>query len=260
MAFDAASLEPKIRAILTAPGTDLATISAKRVRKELLDQDPSLPAEVVKEKKAEIDAIIAEVYEEVSGARNPSADANDSDLGGKRKRAHDASEGEDEPPAPKTKKSKQKQGLTDEEVARRLSDEINGPARTSRAASSKTKADGAKRGGKKGPKSSAVVASDAEEGESGEEAKPKKRGGGFKKEYTLSEPLAVLLGVEKLSRPQIVKQLWTHIKANNMQNPENKKEIICDDQFKVIFKCDRIDMFKMNKELNHHLHDPQTSS
>ncbi|KAI0665663.1 SWIB-domain-containing protein [Trametes maxima] len=259
MAFDAASLEPKIRAILTAPGTDLATISAKRVRKELLDQDPSLPAEVVKEKKAEIDAIIAEVYEEVSGARNASAAANDSDAGGKRKRAHDASDGEDEPPVTKTKKSKQKQGPTDEEVARQLDDEINGRPRTSRAASSKTKANGAKRGGRKGPKSSAVVASDGEEG-SGEEAKPKKRGGGFKKEYMLSEPLAVLLGVEKLSRPQIVKQLWTHIKANNMQNPENKKEIICDDQFKVIFKCDRIDMFKMNKELNQHLHDPQAAS
>ncbi len=34
-----------------------------------------------------------------------------------------------------------------------------------------------------------------------------------------------------------------------MQNPENKKEIICDDSFRSIFKCDRIDMFKMNKEL-----------
>ena len=34
-----------------------------------------------------------------------------------------------------------------------------------------------------------------------------------------------------------------------MQNPENKREIICDDSFRSIFKCDRIDMFKMNKEL-----------
>ena len=57
------------------------------------------------------------------------------------------------------------------------------------------------------------------------------------------------MNVERLSRPQVVKQLWTYIKANNMQNPENRKEIICDDTFKTIFKCDRIDMFKMNKEL-----------
>ena len=68
-----------------------------------------------------------------------------------------------------------------------------------------------------------------------------------------SEPLAALLGVEQLSRPQIVKGLWDHIKANNMQNPENKKEIICDDSFRSIFKCDRIDMFKMNKELGRYV-------
>ena len=47
----------------------------------------------------------------------------------------------------------------------------------------------------------------------------------------------------------MVKKLWEHIKGNNMQNPENKREIICDDSFRSIFKCDRIDMFKMNKEL-----------
>ena len=68
-----------------------------------------------------------------------------------------------------------------------------------------------------------------------------------------SEPLATLLGVEKLSRPQIVKALWDHIKSNNMQNPENKKEIICDDQFRAVFKVDRIDMFKMNKELGQYV-------
>ena len=47
----------------------------------------------------------------------------------------------------------------------------------------------------------------------------------------------------------MVKLLWDHIKANNMQNPSNKREIVCDDAFRAIFKCDRIDMFKMNKEL-----------
>ena len=64
-----------------------------------------------------------------------------------------------------------------------------------------------------------------------------------------SEPLAALLGVEQLSRPQIVKGLWAHIKKNDMQNPENKKEIVCDEPFRAVFKVDRIDMFKMNKVL-----------
>ncbi|KAI0359682.1 SWIB-domain-containing protein [Trametes cingulata] len=270
MSFDVQALEPKIRAILSAPGTDLATISAKRVRKELAERDPALTSDLLKEHKDQIDAIITRVYEEVSAARNGTAhskseddddeDASTTSAAAKRKRA-DASDNDDDEPAPaKPKKSKQKKELTDEELARQLSNEINGRQRASRtAASSKTKANGSKRG-KKGPKSSATVASDGEAGDSDEEAKPKKRGGGFKKEYVLSEPLAALLKTDKLSRPQTVKQLWDHIKANNMQNPENKKEIICDDSFKAIFKCDRIDMFKMNKELGQHLHEPQPAS
>ncbi|KAI8974001.1 SWIB/MDM2 domain-containing protein [Trametes punicea] len=264
MSVDVSSLEPQIREILTAPGTNLQTISAKRVRKELLERDPNLSPEFVKENKDEIDAVIARIYEEVSSARNGEAgqseDEDGASGGGAKRKREDASEGEAEVVA-KPKKSKQKQEMTDEELARQLSNEINGRPRTSRAASSKTKANGAKRGGKRGHKSSATVASDLEAGESDEEgAKPKRRGGGFKKEYALSEPLAALLKVEKLSRPQIVKQLWDHIKANNMQNPENKKEIICDDSFKAIFKCDRIDMFKMNKELGQHLREPQAAS
>ncbi|CDO77043.1 hypothetical protein BN946_scf184403.g18 [Trametes cinnabarina] len=261
MSTDVSALEPRIREILTAPGTDLQTISAKRVRKELLERDPNLSAEFVKEKKDEIDAIIARVYEEVSSAQNgddvKSEDDGGAGGGGGGKRKHeDAFEGDGEPAA-KPKKSKQKQEMTDEELARQLSNEINGRSRTSRTAASSK---GAKRGAKKGRKSSAVVASD-EEGASGEEgAKPKRRGGGFKKEYALSEPLAALLKVDKLSRPQIVKQLWDHIKANNMQNPENKKEIICDDNFKAIFKCDKIDMFKMNKELGQHLREPPAAT
>ncbi|KAI0827873.1 SWIB/MDM2 domain-containing protein [Trametes gibbosa] len=260
MSFDAQAIAPKVRAILTAPGTDLATISAKRVRKELLELDASLTPELVREKKNEIDNVISKIYEEVSAERaDASADDGASD-GTKRKRSDDASEAEQNNPHKKTKKTKKKQEVADEELARQLSNEINGRARTSRAAASgKSKASGAKRG-KKGPKSSATVASDGEGGSDGEEEKPKKRGGGFKKEYILSEPLAALLQVEKLSRPQTVKQLWVHIKANNLQNPENGKEIVCDELFKRIFKVDRIDMFEMNKQLSQHLHEAPAPS
>ncbi|KAM5533644.1 hypothetical protein V8D89_003288 [Ganoderma adspersum] len=261
------ALEPKIRQILSAPGTDLSTISAKRVRKQLLELDPSLSPDFVKEKKDEIDDVIAKVYEQVSAAgTNDTGGAGDDDdddggdASSKRKR-DDASD--DEPaaaPVKKTKKTKTKQEKTDEELARQLQNEINGRARSSRAgASSSKKANGAKRGRK--AKSANAIGSDGEEAEAEEgEGKKKRGGGGFKKEYMLSEPLATLLGVEKLSRPQIVKQLWNHIKSNNMQNPENKKEIICDDQFRAVFKVDRIDMFKMNKELGQHLYEAQAAT
>ncbi len=190
MSFDAQFLEPKIRGILTAPGTDLATISAKRVRKELLALEPTLTADLVREKKEDIDKIISKVYEEVSAAREAeNATSEDGASDGTKRKRDDASEGEDEgedaaPVKPKAKKAKgkAKKDLTDEELARQLSNEINGRERKARTTATGKKANGAKRA-KKGPKSAATVASDGES--EGDEPKPKRRGGGFTKEYLL---------------------------------------------------------------------------
>lgn len=207
MSFNAELLEPKIRGILTAPGTDLATISAKRVRKELLGLEPTLTAELVREKKDDIDKIISKVYEEVSAAREAeNATSEDGASDGTKRKRDDASEGEEEaedaaPVKPKAKKAraKGKKDLTDEELARQLSNEINGRGRTARATATGKKANGAKRA-KKGPKSAATVASDGES--EGDEPKPKRRGGGFTKEYLLRSvqcPRLVLLKY----RPQL---------------------------------------------------------
>lgn len=64
-----------------------------------------------------------------------------------------------------------------------------------------------------------------------------------------SEPLAELVQENLLSRPQVVKKLWAYIKTNSLQNPTNGREIICDGALKAVFNTDKIDMFKMNKEL-----------
>lgn len=48
----------------------------------------------------------------------------------------------------------------------------------------------------------------------------------------------------------MVKQLWVYIKGNELQNPSNKKEILCDPLLKAIFGVEKIDMFKMNKVLS----------
>lgn len=58
-----------------------------------------------------------------------------------------------------------------------------------------------------------------------------------------------VIEVDKLSRPQTVKKLWEYIRLHNLQNPTNKKEILCDDKFKAVFDVDKIDMFAMNKQL-----------
>ncbi|EPQ55071.1 SWIB-domain-containing protein [Gloeophyllum trabeum ATCC 11539] len=261
--MDVQALEPRIREILTAPGVDLGTISAKRVRKQLLEQDPNLTVEQLKENKDEVDALIGRIYEEVSGPREQGGadDEEEGSSNGKRKQeeeegaADEDDDGNDETdeetsrPKKKTKMSKEERD--DAELARQLSNELNGRSRSSRTG----KASGPKKP-RKSKKSAATVDSDDSEG-----GTKKKRGGGgakggFAKEYALSEPLAAVVDAEKMSRPQLVKQLWVYIKANDLQNPQNKKEIMCDDKLRAVFNTDKIDMFKMNKAIGQHLHEP----
>ena len=60
---------------------------------------------------------------------------------------------------------------------------------------------------------------------------------------------------------QIVKQLWAYIRQNSLQDPDDKRKIICNDELRVVFGTDTTDMFKMNKLLAKHITplDPSTS-
>ncbi|CAZ81084.1 unnamed protein product [Tuber melanosporum] len=51
----------------------------------------------------------------------------------------------------------------------------------------------------------------------------------------LSEPLSGLLGETMLSRPETVKRIWAYVKERNLQDPEDKRYILCDDSMKPIF-------------------------
>lgn len=52
----------------------------------------------------------------------------------------------------------------------------------------------------------------------------------------------------------MVKKLWEHIKGNDLQDPENKRQIICDEKMIAIFRQPKVDMFKMNKDIGQHLY------
>lgn len=69
----------------------------------------------------------------------------------------------------------------------------------------------------------------------------------------LSEPLAALLDTPSLSRPQTVKQIWAYVKARDLQDPNDKRQIRCDDAMRAVFKADKVHMFTMNKVLAQHL-------
>ncbi|KAF8806527.1 SWIB-domain-containing protein [Phlegmacium glaucopus] len=263
MPFDFGSLEPHIHQILSAPGTDLSTISAKRVRRQLVELDLSLTTDFMKENREEVDAVIASVFEKVSGAQgtgdNPGAAYAAEEKSQRTEQESDFPDedaAEEGPPPPKKikKAGKNGRGLSDAELARKLSSEIN-----SRSTRTGGKGRGASAAGKKGSrtkKSAAIVDSDDDSDGIG---KRKKSGGtakgGFAKEFALSQPLAAVLQIDQLSRPQVVKQLWVYIKGNELQNPENRREILCDAGLRAVFGVDKIDMFKMNKVLGQHLHE-----
>ncbi|KAK3423887.1 hypothetical protein EUGRSUZ_F00636 [Eucalyptus grandis] len=56
-----------------------------------------------------------------------------------------------------------------------------------------------------------------------------------------------------MPRTEIVRQLWAYIRKNNLQDPNNKRKIICNDELRLVFETDCTDMFKMNKLLAKHI-------
>ena len=71
---------------------------------------------------------------------------------------------------------------------------------------------------------------------------------------TPTSGLASRLTPPELSRPQVVKQLWNYIKGNELQDPNDKRQILCDEKLHAVFKQDKINMFSMNKLLGSHLY------
>ena len=68
-----------------------------------------------------------------------------------------------------------------------------------------------------------------------------------------SDKLAEVVGSKPLPRPEVVKKVWDYIKTNNLQNPENKREILADPKLEGVFGKKKVTMFEMNKHLAAHL-------
>jgi chromatin remodeling complex protein RSC6 len=68
-----------------------------------------------------------------------------------------------------------------------------------------------------------------------------------------SKELAAIVGSNPLPRGEVVSKMWDYIKKNNLQNPENKREILADDKLQPIFGKSKVTMFEMNKHLAQHL-------
>ena len=77
--------------------------------------------------------------------------------------------------------------------------------------------------------------------------------GGLARPVQPSDDLSPITGKDPLPRSEVVSKVWAYIKKNNLQNPENKREILADDVLKKVFGKDKATMFEMNKHLSGHL-------
>ena len=70
----------------------------------------------------------------------------------------------------------------------------------------------------------------------------------------LSEELEAVVGQGPMSRGEVVKQIWVYIKKHDLQNPQNKRNILADDKLMPIFGGKKeVTMFEMTKLVSGHL-------
>jgi chromatin remodeling complex protein RSC6 len=75
----------------------------------------------------------------------------------------------------------------------------------------------------------------------------------FMKALNPSPALAAVVGPEPLPRTEVTKRLWDYIKAHKLQNPANKRNILCDDKLKAVMGKDEVTMFEMTGLVGKHL-------
>ena len=76
----------------------------------------------------------------------------------------------------------------------------------------------------------------------------------FMRPLTPSTALAAVVGSKGLPRTEAVKKIWVYIKANKLQDKNNRRMINADDKLKVVFGGkSQVSMFDMAKHLSKHL-------
>ncbi|KAJ3023371.1 UNVERIFIED_CONTAM: hypothetical protein HDU68_008637 [Siphonaria sp. JEL0065] len=270
-------LEEAISTILM--GSDLSSVSVKAVRRSLAENtDAGVQAELGQLDKEATKALILAVYDRI--VPQPSSESQEEEEVVDEGTAVIKTEEEPQPQTKtQTQTQTQEQEQLDAALARQLqSAEAVGRARRSSAPLQKPK-----------PKPKPKAKGSSSTGTTPK----KRAGGGFSKLQVLSEPLQTLMRATSivhasnpdlviesdsasdpadpaanadlpitdldpnspvmLSRPEVVKRLWIYIKAHNLQDPSDKRTILCDPLMEAVFKTKKLGMFKMNKFLGDHI-------
>ena len=76
----------------------------------------------------------------------------------------------------------------------------------------------------------------------------------LKKPLKLSADLEAVIGKGPTPRMDVVKKIWDYIKANNLQNPANKRMIVADAKLLKLFGGKKeVSMFEMTKLVSKHM-------
>ncbi|MDD2811532.1 topoisomerase C-terminal repeat-containing protein, partial [Rhodoferax sp.] len=70
---------------------------------------------------------------------------------------------------------------------------------------------------------------------------------------TPSAALAAVIGTEPVARAQVIKKLWDYIKANNLQDAANKRNINADAKLLAVFGKPQVSMFEITGIVGKHL-------
>lgn len=68
-----------------------------------------------------------------------------------------------------------------------------------------------------------------------------------------SAQLATIIGPGPFGRGEVMKKLWDYIKANNLQDPQDKRTIVADAKLRPVLGADRVGMFKLAGIVSGHL-------
>ena len=76
----------------------------------------------------------------------------------------------------------------------------------------------------------------------------------FMRPLTPSSSLAAVVGNKAMPRTEVVKRMWVYIKANKLQDKNNRRMINADDKLKPVFGGkSQVSMFDMAKHIGKHL-------
>ncbi|MBP9761124.1 MAG: SWIB/MDM2 domain-containing protein [Candidatus Magasanikbacteria bacterium] len=74
------------------------------------------------------------------------------------------------------------------------------------------------------------------------------------KPMKLSEALEAVIGKGPMPRSEVVQKIWVYIKSKDLQNPQNKRNIIADELLLPLFGGKKeVTMFEMTKLISAHL-------